>query len=63
MNCSNTLFGRRDRTVKEENGKTFAVLKAELGFIFASFASKVPLLALFWISTANTDLGAPEFDG
>lgn len=66
MECSNTLFGSDKEKFKEEDAKfatKFAVLKAELGFIFASFASKVPLLALFWYSTANSDLGAPEFDG
>jgi hypothetical protein len=63
MGCSDTLFGFEDEKVGEGDGKRFAVLKAELGFIFASFASKVPLLALFWYSTANTDFGAPEFDG
>ena len=60
---SDAFFGRDSQKFGEKDGSNFDVLKAELGFIFASFASKIPLLALFWYSAANTELGAPEFDG
>lgn len=39
-----------------------AIRKAEVSFIAASFAAKVPLLALFWYSTANTDFDSDGFD-
>lgn len=37
--------------------------QSRTGFYLCKLCVKVPLLALFWYSTANTDLGAPEFDG
>lgn len=44
----------------EEDGVAYVVLKAELEFIWASFASKIPLLALFWYSTSGMDSSNPD---
>ena len=51
---SATLFTAAD-------GAVYTVLRAELEFIWASFASKIPLLALFWFS-ASMDVENPGED-
>ena len=38
------------------------VLNAEIEYVWASFASKIPLLALFWYTVANAEFGSTEFD-
>lgn len=47
-------------SAKQSNGKYHTILCTEREFIFASFASKLPLLALFWYSTATMDVNSEE---
>lgn len=44
----------------DKYAKHHAILCTEREFIFASFASKLPLLALFWYSTATMDVNSEE---
>ncbi len=46
----------------EQETRESVVIAAELEFVWASFASKIPLLALFWYSISNTDFGSQTFD-
>lgn len=49
-----------DYDYSDVDGTAYVVLKAELEFIWASFASKIPLLALFWYSTSSMDSSNPD---